>query len=110
MPFADQARRNTYFRNYMRGYRAKRRARRVQDRLAAVQRDRQELVSQMTALIPTANRVYYRPAQPPPEPYDPLRWQLSSGPNRQSPPCLLTFPPEPLLQDGAITTMTKWRK
>jgi hypothetical protein len=108
MPFADQARRNTYFRNYMKGYRAKRRAGRIQDRLQAVQRDRQELVSQMASLIPTG-RVFYRPATPPePSPYDPLRWQTSSGPNRQSAPCLLTFPPEPY--GSGFSTHTKWRR
>ena len=103
MPLTGAAK-ASYQRQYMRAYRARNGARRTRDRLAAVQHDRDALISQMAEIAVPASRI--RPPEPPPI----LRWRSLTGPSPQSPPCLIHFPPEPLLLGGSFTTHTKWRR
>ena len=90
--------RNSYMRHYMR-------ARRSRQRAALLQNERDQLRSSMAdlATVPAP-----RPA-PPPRP-EPLRWRSSTGPNPQSPMCLIDFRSDPLPQDGAFTDFQRWRK
>jgi hypothetical protein len=110
MPLSGKAKteyQRRYMKNWMRAHRARRRVSHVKARLASVQQEKKTLLSQMAALIPTAGRVYYRPATPPPEP--PL-WSFRAIASPQSPPCLIDFSgPTPTYTD-AFSTHTRWRK
>ena len=77
---------------------------RLKRRLAAVQQEKNTLISRMAdlATIPAP-----RPEPPRPEM---LRWQFSGGPvaNLQSPPCTLDLKPEP--SGSGFSNISKWRR